>query len=209
LIPFRDRDIPAPMRRRPRSARSGMTLTLISSALSPSYQSSFQPLSSTSSRRPSPTQFTAFAPSRLDPPRNRLIAMVSEASLHETFVVLRVLVADNGSSVNDGLTALLSDIDGISVFGCTQEADKLLALAVSLRPNVVILDVQRREPVSLAVIHRLKALPFAPIVIGLCESGLPALREAVLSGGADHVLVRTDCEELMRLLASLTEKRRS
>jgi DNA-binding NarL/FixJ family response regulator len=142
-------------------------------------------------------------------PQPRLIAMMSEASPDETFVLLRVLVADTGSSVNDGLTALLSDIDGISVFGCAQEADKLLALAGSLRPDVVILDVQRREPVNLAVIHRLKALPRAPIVIALCESGLLALREAVLSGGADHVLVRTDCEELIRLLSSLTDTRRS
>jgi DNA-binding NarL/FixJ family response regulator len=133
--------------------------------------------------------------------------MMSEASLDESFILLRILVADSGSSVNDGLTALLSEIDGISVFGCAQGQGKVLALARSLRPDVVILDVQRTEPVSLAIIHRLKALPRSPIVIGLCESDLPALREAVLAGGADHVLARTDCEELLRLLAGLIEKR--
>ena len=129
------------------------------------------------------------------------MAMMSEACPNATFVILRVLVADSGSSVNDGLTALLSEIDGISVFGCAQEGDKLLALCRSLRPDGVMLDVQRREPVSLAIVRGLKASARAPIVIGLCESDLPAFREAVLSGGADHVLVRTDCEELLRLLA--------
>jgi two-component system, chemotaxis family, protein-glutamate methylesterase/glutaminase len=133
--------------------------------------------------------------------------MASDESFDETFVLLRVLVADSGSSVNDGLTALLSDIDGISVFGCAQEPGKLLALARRLRPDVVILDVQRTEPVSLAILQRLKALPRAPSVIALCESGLIALQEAVLAGGADHAIVRTDCDELLRLLASLIEKR--
>jgi DNA-binding NarL/FixJ family response regulator len=134
--------------------------------------------------------------------------MMSEASLDRSFILLRILVADSGSSVNDGLTALLSEIDGISVFGCAQEPDKLLALARSLSPDVVILDVQRTGQVSLATIHRLKALPRSPIVIGLCESGQLALREAVLSGGADHAFARTDCEGLLRLLAGLIEKGR-
>jgi two-component system, chemotaxis family, protein-glutamate methylesterase/glutaminase len=133
--------------------------------------------------------------------------MMSAVSFNEGFVLLRILVADNGSSVNDGLTALLSELDGISVFGCAQDPDKLLALARSLRPDVVILDVQRTEPVSLAILHRLKALPRAPIVIVLCENGLLPLQEAVLAGGADHVLIKTDCEELMRLLMSMIARR--
>jgi DNA-binding NarL/FixJ family response regulator len=134
--------------------------------------------------------------------------MASEASPHETFVLLRVLVADSGSSVNDGLTALLSEMDGISVFGCAQEADKLLALARGLCPDVVILDVQRREPVSFAVLQRLKALPRAPIIIALCEDDIRPLREVASAKGADYVLDRTDSEGLLSLLAGLIEKRR-
>jgi DNA-binding NarL/FixJ family response regulator len=132
--------------------------------------------------------------------------MASEASPDEDFVMLRVLIADNGSSVNDGLTALLSDLEGISVFGCVQATGKLLALARRLRPDVVILDIQRTEPVDLGVLRRLKEMPRAPIVIALCESDHLPLQEAVLAGGADHFLVRTDCEELLRLLANLASK---
>jgi DNA-binding NarL/FixJ family response regulator len=134
--------------------------------------------------------------------------MLSEAMPLEAFVVLRVLVADSGSSVNDGLTALLSDLDGISVFGCAQEQGKIMALARSLRPEVVILDVQRREPVGLAILESLKGLPDAPIVIALCEHDIPPLREAAAASGADFVLARTDCEGLLELLAGLIEKRR-
>jgi two-component system, response regulator len=133
--------------------------------------------------------------------------MASEASPHETFVLLRVLVADSGSSVNDGLTALLSEMDGISVFGCAQDGDKLLALAGSLRPDAVILDVQRTEPVSLAILRRLKALPRSPIVIALYEDDIQPLREEIAVNGADYILARTDCEGLMRLLSSLRGNR--
>ena len=133
--------------------------------------------------------------------------MMSEESFTESCIILRVLIADIGSSVNDGLTALLSELDGINVFGCAQDPDKLLLLARSLRPDVVILDIQQTQPVSLAVLQRPKALPRVPIVIVLCESGLLPLQEAVLAGGADHVLVKTDCEELLRLLAGLIAAR--
>jgi DNA-binding NarL/FixJ family response regulator len=123
------------------------------------------------------------------------------------FVLLRVLVADSGSSVNDGLTALLSEIEGISVFGCAQEPGKLLALAGSLRPDAVILDVRREAPVGLAAMHRLKALPKAPTLIGLCEADVPPLREAAAAAGADHVLARTDSEGLLRLISILMDVR--
>jgi DNA-binding NarL/FixJ family response regulator len=134
--------------------------------------------------------------------------MVSEACLNEAFVLLRVLVADSGSSVNDGLTALLSDIEGISVFGCAQGQAKILVLAGSLRPDVVIIDLQRSEPVSLGILERLKALPEAPIVIALCDDDIRPLHDAASVRGADHVLDRTDCEGLLRLLAGAIEKRR-
>jgi DNA-binding NarL/FixJ family response regulator len=135
------------------------------------------------------------------------IVIMSEESLADDFVFLRILVADNGSSVNDGLTALLSELDGISVFGCAQDPGKLLALARSLRPDVVILDIQCTKPISLAILHRLKALPCAPIIIALCENGLQPIQEAVLAGGADHVFLKTDCEKLLSLLAGMIAAR--
>jgi DNA-binding NarL/FixJ family response regulator len=123
------------------------------------------------------------------------------------FVLLRVLVADSGCSVNDGLTALLSEIDGISVFGCAQQQGQVLTLARSLCPDVIILDVQLQEPCRLTVIRRLKALPYVPIVIGLYDSDLGLFKEAAFADGADHVFARTDCEGLLRLLTDIIGER--
>jgi len=119
---------------------------------------------------------------------------MGEASPDEDFILLRVLVADSGSSVNDGLTALLSEMDGISVFGCAQDEDKILSLSRNLRPDAVILDVQRTEPINLGILRRLKALPVSPVIIALCEDDFPSLRAEAVAKGADYVLVRTACE---------------
>jgi DNA-binding NarL/FixJ family response regulator len=130
------------------------------------------------------------------------------ASPEEAFLLLRVLVADSGSSVNDGLTALLTDIDGISVFGCAQEEDKILSLARSLRPDAVILDIQRRMPVDLGLVGLLKAMPGTPAVIALCDDVSQPLEEAVSASGADYTLRRTDSEGLVALISKMIEKRR-
>jgi len=135
--------------------------------------------------------------------------MGADSPLDESFVLLRVLVADSGTSVNDGLTALLSEIDGISVFGCAQSPGRLLALAGPLRPDVLILDVQCAEPVDLDILRRQKALPAAPFVIALCDYDLQQLRDEVIAEGADAVLGRTDCDSLLQhLQAQINKKER-
>jgi DNA-binding NarL/FixJ family response regulator len=133
--------------------------------------------------------------------------MADEKSLDRAFILLRVLVADSGSSVNDGLTALLSDIDGISVFGCVQEDAKILTLAQTLRPDVVILDVQRTEPINLDNLARIKALP-GSIVIALCDDECVPLKGALVASGADHALLRTDSEGLVSLINGMIAERR-
>jgi DNA-binding NarL/FixJ family response regulator len=134
--------------------------------------------------------------------------MADEESPAKPLVLLRVLVADSGSSVNDALTALLSEIDGISVFGCAQEEDKILVLAQGLQPDLVILDLQRTKPVSLAIFKWLKALPGAPLVIALCEDDSICPGEAMSVYGADHTLLRTDCENLLGIINGMIAKGR-
>jgi CheY-like chemotaxis protein len=124
-------------------------------------------------------------------------------------VLLRALVADSGSSVNDGLTALLSEFEGLSVFGCAQEPAKVLALVEAVRPDVVLLDLRSAGPVGLKTLRQLKALPRAPQVIVLSDYGLLALREAVLAAGASHCLARTDCSGLQMVLGGLVRSKRA
>ena len=119
-------------------------------------------------------------------------------------VLLRVLVADSGCSTNDSLTALLSDFEGLSVFGCTQEPEKVIALISSVHPEVVILDLPAENSTGLKVLKRIKRLRRAPVVIVLAHYDLAALRESALATGADYYLNKaTECDRLQELLRGL------
>ena len=118
-------------------------------------------------------------------------------------VLLRILVADSGRSVNERLTALLSELDGLSVFGCAQEPSRVLALIQTVHPDVVILDLQIAGPVGMKTLAQVKGLPDAPIVIVLSDRDEAPLRQAAIKAGAEHFLVKTDIERLQEVLKSL------
>lgn len=131
---------------------------------------------------------------------------ISKASVRPA-VLLRVLVADSGCSTNDSLTALLSDFEGISVFGCTQEPAKVLALVRTVHPEVVILDLPADNATGLKVLKQVKRLRPTPVVIVLAHFNLFALREAALTAGADHYLNKaTECDRLLELLHLLGQQ---
>jgi DNA-binding NarL/FixJ family response regulator len=120
-------------------------------------------------------------------------------------VLLRVLVADSGISVNDGLTAMLSEFEGLSVLGCVQEPAKVLALVKTARPDVVILDLQTHQAIGLKMLKQIKRLPRAPVVIVLSHYDLPPLRQAA---GADYFLNKaTECGRLQEVLHALMRER--
>lgn len=121
-------------------------------------------------------------------------------------LLLRVLVTDGIGSVNEGLTALLSDLEGIAVFGCAQEPAKVVALVETMQPDVVLLDFPAAGTSDLQTLRQLKHLPFAPIVIVLSHYALPPLREACLNAGADYFLEKTAAfERLREVLHSLAQ----
>lgn len=124
-------------------------------------------------------------------------------------VLLRVLVADQGSSTNDGLTALLSEFEGLSVYGCVQKPAKMLALINTLNPDVVILDLPVENSSGLQTLRQIKSLPEAPMVIVLGHYDLPVLREATLAIGADHYFNKaTECDDLVDLLRKISSMNR-
>jgi DNA-binding NarL/FixJ family response regulator len=101
---------------------------------------------------------------------------------------------------------MLSDLEGITIFGCAQEPAKVLALVEEVQPDVVILDLHAPGPAGLMTLRQLKHLQPAPVVIVLSHYELPPLREACLSAGADYFLEKTrSFERLREVLAGLVQ----
>jgi DNA-binding NarL/FixJ family response regulator len=119
-------------------------------------------------------------------------------------VLLRVLVVDARVSVNESLVTLLSESEGLAVFGCAQEPVKVLALVQTVHPDVVILDLQMEGPIGLKTLKQIKSLPHAPVMILLSHYDMPPIRQAAIAAGADHFLIKTtECGRLEEVLHDL------
>ena len=55
---------------------------------------------------------------------------------------IRVLVADDQRVVREGLATLLGLLAGVEVVGTAADGDEALALAIRLRPDVVMMDLR-------------------------------------------------------------------
>ena len=119
-------------------------------------------------------------------------------------VLLRVLVVDERVSVNESMVTLLSESEGLTVFGCAQEPLKVLALVEAVHPDVVIFDLQMEGPTALKTLKQIKSIPHAPVMIMLSQYDLPPIRQAALAAGADHFLIKaTECGRLQEVLHNL------
>lgn len=133
--------------------------------------------------------------------------MSSGSSAANPRLLLRALIADDHTQVNADLTALLSDIEGLAIFGCAQEPARVLALVESVRPDVVILDLNLPGPVGLKTLRAIKAITPAPVVIVLSHYEMSPLREASRAAGADYFLEKTHApEQLRELLTGLASR---
>ena len=55
---------------------------------------------------------------------------------------IRVLVADDHPLFRDGLRVMLESVDDVEVLGEAATGEDAVALAISLRPDVVLMDVK-------------------------------------------------------------------
>lgn len=122
---------------------------------------------------------------------------------------LRVLIADGSIAVNRELTAWLSELDGLTVFGCAQEPAKVLALVEATQPDVMVVDLETAGPAGMRILKRITGLPRPPVVILLSHYNVAALREVARAAGVSHFLIKTKgLEQLQALLDDLQRTKR-
>lgn len=95
-------------------------------------------------------------------------------------VTVRVLIADDHPLFRDGLRRLIADTEGLEFAGEAGDGDEAIALAASLRPDVVLMDL--RMP-------------------GV--DGVEATRRIVSTGTAEAVLVLTMSDDDGQVFAAL------
>jgi DNA-binding NarL/FixJ family response regulator len=122
----------------------------------------------------------------------------------------RVLVVDDAANLRELLTLLLEVEDDFEVVGTAADGQQAIAAALSLRPDVVLLDLAMPVMDGLQALPALREhLPKARIVI---FSGFEhqALAEEALQAGADAYIEKgTSVTHLVSQLRTLREQHRS
>jgi len=113
---------------------------------------------------------------------------------------MNVLLADDHRLLLEGLRNLLS-AHGVRVVGMARDGLEAVALARTLQPDVILMDIRMPRCDGLEATRRIKAeIPGAVIVILTTSTEEQDLFEAVKSGAFGYLLKSMDAEELVEAL---------
>lgn len=117
---------------------------------------------------------------------------------------LTVLLVDDHAMMREGLRSVLEAHQDIQIVGEASDGQEAVAMANTLRPAVVIMDINMPRLNGIEATARIKAQFPDMRVIGLSVNAGPDNREAMLKAGADMLLTKEAAvEELYRVIQSV------
>lgn len=116
--------------------------------------------------------------------------------------MISVLIVDDHPVVREGLRALLEAQDDMTVAGEAGDGPAAVSLAVSLRPDIVLLDLKLPGPDGIAVLPQLRGAGSRVLVLTSATEPAAASR-AVRAGAAGVVYKDIDPAALVRAIRSV------
>jgi CheY-like chemotaxis protein len=102
-----------------------------------------------------------------------------------------VFVVDDSASLRQRLVEMLSAVDGLEVVGEAQNACEAVSAIHSLRPEVVILDIQMPDGTGLGVLREVKRDYPGTVVIMLTDHAEAQYQKRCLELKADYFLSKS------------------
>lgn len=140
------------------------------------------------------------------------VAFAEHAAVSSTTLSppISVLLVDDQQAILSGVSALVdSEAPRMLVAGHARSAHAALELAHSLRPDVIVLDVELGGDDGLALVPRLRQLCNAAIIVFTCVTDAAVRRRARLLGCAGFVSKTAPAKELIALIEAGDFLRRS
>lgn len=125
------------------------------------------------------------------------IGSTPESGRHDDGQAIRVLLADDHQVMRDGLARLLQIQPGIKVVGLAADGLQAVEMALRLRPNIVIMDVNMPHLAGVEATRRIRARLPGTQIIGLSMFSENSVQEAMLGAGATAYLAKTSAPEAL------------
>src|SRR5688500_7098775 len=110
---------------------------------------------------------------------------------------IRVLIVDDIPETRDHLTKLLGFESDIDVVGSAASGAEAIALATSLTPDVVLMDINMPDMDGIAATELLgRAVPTASVVMMSVQGEADYLRRSMLAGAREFLVKPFSSDEL-------------
>jgi NarL family two-component system response regulator LiaR len=112
---------------------------------------------------------------------------------------IRVLLADDHAVVRGGIRALLEHEEGITVIGEADNGEEAVHLALSLQPDVILLDLMMPQKTGIEAIEEIKEKnPAARILVLTSFADDDKVFAAIKAGAMGYLLKQTTPGELFQ-----------
>jgi len=114
---------------------------------------------------------------------------------------IRVVVADDHPVVRDGLSALLASVPSITVAGVASTGREAVRTAVTLRPDVLVMDIQMPELTGVeAAAEIARAAPDVAVLMLTMFDDDDSVFAAMRAGARGYVLKGAQQDEIVRAI---------
>ena len=124
--------------------------------------------------------------------------------MNDTAKPARIVLVDDHPLVRDGLRAHLDAVPGLTVAGEAGNADDAIALAASLQPDLVLMDIgmQGMNGIALAGVFRAR-FPAIRVLMLSMHDNVEYVTQAVRAGASGYVLKDSPATEIVRAIGSV------
>lgn len=117
---------------------------------------------------------------------------------------MKIFIADDSEIMREHLKEMLSCYPEVEIIGMADSASQAVESILSLKPDVVILDIRLPDGNGIDVLRAVKKDNQAPVVIMFTNYPFPQYRSKCQEAGAEHFFDKSsESDKMIRTLEKL------
>ena len=123
-----------------------------------------------------------------------------------TITTIRIVIADDHTLLRDGLRALFSSVPDIEVVGEAETGAEVIARAVELKPDVILMDIQMPGVNGIQATRQImNTNPEIGVIVVTMYEDDDSVFAAMRAGARGYILKGADQEEMLRAIRAVAE----